>query len=80
MKHEFTLILDGSPDVEAIADAVYEAGCSDALLYGRRGTTYLEFERVAPSFGEAVVSAVRDVMKAGLTVARIEPVAEPQPA
>ncbi len=80
MSYEFTVILAGSPAVEAIADAVYEAGCDDTLLHSRAGTTYLEFDREAPSLADAVASAVRDVMKAGLAVAKIEMAAEPQPA
>jgi len=73
--HGFTLAL-ASPralttDFEA---AVFEAGCDDAALLQRGGTVYLEFDREAPSFLEAVLSAIGDVHAIpGAAVSRVEP-------
>ncbi len=74
--YNFTLILDG-PDIldDDVLDAVYEAGCNDAI-FGRRGNTpTAEFDRDAPSFSEAVLSAIHAIEGAvdGLCVTRVEP-------
>ncbi len=74
--YNFTLILNG-PDVldDDVLDAVYEAGCSDAI-FGRRGNTHTaEFDREATSFSEAVLSAIYAIERAvdGLCVVRVEP-------
>jgi hypothetical protein len=72
--HEFTLILSGvSESTEEMANAVYEAGCDDASLASREGVVFLGFDREAPSFRDAVLSAIRDVRMAGYQVARVEP-------
>ena len=71
--HHFTLILDG-PDAqnETTVDALFEAGCDDALVGRAEGIQYVEFDREAARLGDAVLSAVADVEKVpGLTVARI---------
>jgi hypothetical protein len=56
-----------------LENTLFEAGCSDALLGTRDGMVYLDFDREAPSFSEAVSTAIRDVKKAGYQVARVEP-------
>jgi hypothetical protein len=72
--HEFTLILSGVSEIsDDLENAVFEAGCDDALLASRGGVVFLEFGRAAPTFREAVLSAVRDVRRAGYAVARVEP-------
>jgi hypothetical protein len=74
--HSFTLVLQGVAEVtDRVEDALFEAGCDDALLASRNGVVFLEFDRKAPSFQEAVRTAVGDVHKAGIgaTVARVEP-------
>jgi hypothetical protein len=71
--HSFTLILSGLSSLTSqLENAIFEAGCSDALLGARDGVVYLDFDRDAPSFGEAVSSAIQDVKKAGYEVAGIE--------
>jgi hypothetical protein len=59
--HSFAVVIDGvdlaspeSPD----ADALYEAGCDDALLVSDAGVQRAMFDREAPSFAEAVASAI----------------------
>ncbi len=73
-EHEFTLVIEGRVADEAVLDALYEAGCSDATLGTVDGTGYGDFHRRASSFLEAVVSAIHDVESVpGLRVRRIEP-------
>lgn len=72
----FTLILAGRSELtQDVEDAFFEAGCDDALLGVRDGVLFLDFEREASAFPEAVVSAITDVQKAdvGAWVARVEP-------
>ena len=61
MIHSFSVVIDGvdltspgSPD----ADALYEAGCDDAVLVSDAGVQRAIFDREAPSFAEAVASAI----------------------
>jgi hypothetical protein len=73
--HTFTLILDGPTELDSgLEHAVFAAGCDDAAL-GRRGTTlYLEFDREAGTFLDAILSAIGEVNGIpGIRVARIEP-------
>jgi hypothetical protein len=74
--YTFTLLLHGAdPLTKDNMRALERAGCNDAL-FGRRGTvSYANYDREAASFGEAVLSAIRDVERAvpGLKVTRVEP-------
>jgi hypothetical protein len=75
-RFEFSLILSGADNLtDELADAVYEAGCDDALLGMQCGVLYLDFEREAPSLKDAILKAIRQVerAKAGLRVVRVEP-------
>ena len=73
--HQFTLILDADPEsVEGpLADALFEAGCDDALLGVAEGVVHLDVDREAESLAAAISSAIRDVESAGVHVVRIEP-------
>lgn len=55
---------------------MFEAGCDDALLGMRAGEVTLGFAREAPSFREALLSAIADVEKAALPIrlVRVEPI------
>ena len=71
--YQFTLIVEG-PDLQAghLVDALYEAGCDDALVGSADGVQYLDFDREASSMEEAILSAVADVERLdGVQVARI---------
>jgi len=74
--HSFTLFFSDADvlDDEQL-DALYEAGCDDALFGVRDGAQYGAFDREANSFSEALASAIGDVTSAvpGLQVVRIEP-------
>jgi hypothetical protein len=74
--YSFSLVLQGARDMTpVIADALYEAGCDDALVGSRNGVLFAEFDREAPSSAEAIISAIRQIESAGvgLTVVRVEP-------
>lgn len=71
----FTLVIAGADLSRAdMVDALYEAGCSDAL-FGTRGPVQLgEFDRAALSLAEAVTSAIEQVESVRpLQVLRVEP-------
>jgi hypothetical protein len=66
-EYEFPLILSGVRELtREVLDALYEAGCDDALIGMRDGTVYAEFCREGASFQEAMISAVSDVKMAGV--------------
>jgi hypothetical protein len=74
--HNFVLVLRGVTEPnDRLEDALYEAGCDDAILAFRNGVAYLEFDREAESFESAVLSAVRDVEHADhqVRVSHVEP-------
>jgi hypothetical protein len=74
--HSFTLFLSGADVLnDERLDALFEAGCDDAIFGARDGAQYGAFDREADSFSEALASAIRDVTSAvtGLQVVRIEP-------
>ncbi|MEX0282120.1 MAG: hypothetical protein AB3N13_13135 [Arenibacterium sp.] len=74
MLHNFTFVVSG---VDAFADdfedRFYEAGCDDATLALMHGAVVVSFDREAPSYKEAVLSAYRDVVNSGATLKRFEP-------
>jgi hypothetical protein len=75
-RHRFTLVLSGKTELsQRLQDAIYRAGCDDALLGERDGILFLDFDRAAASFRAAVLSAIADVQSAnaGVDVARVEP-------
>lgn len=71
---EFTFLLSGvDAHAEDFADRFFEAGCSDATLMLMRGLVAACFAREAENFGQAVLSAYRDVLKTGARIERFEP-------
>ncbi len=73
--YHFTLVLSGVDDnTEGLEDALFAAGCDDALINFREGTVYLDFDREAKNLEEAVISAIKDVMSSSLN-ARVASVA-----
>ena len=76
--YEFTLVYPGSLDdlTDDDIDALYEAGCDDALVGSSEGYLRIDFGRVAPSYRVALASAISDVEKAGLgfELIRVEPI------
>ncbi len=62
--HAFTIVALGmdtkSDDFE---DRFYNAGCDDATISLWKGAIILEFAREAPTFDEALASALADVRR-----------------
>jgi hypothetical protein len=77
MNHTFTLQVSGFDATrDDYEDALYEAGCRDALIAVIDGVIYLDFERDGPSFAQAVGSASDAVEAAGGKVVRVLPTPE----
>jgi hypothetical protein len=73
--HSFTLLLAG-PDVteESVVDALFEAGCGDALFGRRDSVQYADFDRKSESLAAAVSLAIEEVESVpGMRVLRVEP-------
>jgi transcriptional regulator with XRE-family HTH domain len=67
--YNFTLILGEVNDkTEGLEDALFEAGCDDALINSRNGTVYLDFDRIADNFEDAVISAIKQVESTSLNI------------
>lgn len=72
--YEFTLVIDADLDDDAILDRLFEAGCDDATFGMSDGIGFGEFHRAAPSFRDALLSAIHDVdVETGLRVLHVEP-------
>lgn len=72
----FTLVLSGVDDkTEALEDILFEAGCDDALINFRNRTVYLDFDRAAFNFEDAVISAIKQVesVRLPITVIHVAP-------
>ena len=72
--YSFTLLLRGANPLDHL-DALYDAGCDDAIFGERDGVWFAEFDRERESLVDAVSSAINDVESAvpALQVARVEP-------
>ena len=74
--YSFTLVYSGPDDLtDAMADALFEAGCDDALLGMQGGLVTLDFDREADSYSEALTPAIDAVSRSGqpLKLVRVEP-------
>lgn len=70
----FTLTLSGvTSDTTGLEDALFSAGCDDALICFYGTAAYLEFDRHGESLTQAVISAVSDIESSGIG-ARVESV------
>lgn len=61
MIHSFAVVIEGIDLTSADSphpDALYEAGCDDALLSSSGSTQRAVFDREAPTFAAAVASAI----------------------
>ena len=70
--YEFAIVLDASSYTDEEAGRLYEAGCDDSTISRQGGSVFVEFDRESESLREAILSAIREVQKAGFKVARIE--------
>ena len=70
--HEFRLILAEATELTPdLADALYQV-FDDGIAGSCAGEVTIDFHREAPLFQQAVQSAIADVRKAGLELARVE--------
>lgn len=71
----FTLVLSGvTKDTNGLEDALFEAGCDDALINFRNSTVYLDFDRESSSLEEAIFSAISQVESvSNVTVVNVAP-------
>ncbi|MDE0449935.1 MAG: hypothetical protein OXH96_24985 [Spirochaetaceae bacterium] len=60
--YQFILLVEG-PDLQTDhgIDALYEAGCNDALVGRTDGMQYLDFDREASNPATAIASAIANV-------------------
>lgn len=73
MLYSFTLHVDGiNLDNKYYEDALYNVGCTDALIAVIDGALFLDFSRQAPSYDLAVQTAMRAVEKAGGRVTGVD--------
>ncbi len=71
----FTLTLSGvTSQTPGLEDALFAAGCSDALVCFYGTAVYLEFDRDSTSFEQALLSAISDVESAETLNIRVESV------
>lgn len=60
--YQFSLILDGVDDqTPNLEDALFAAGCDDALINYKNGTVYLDFDREDEGLEQAIISAIKAV-------------------
>lgn len=74
--HSFTLFMQGVDVLgDESMDALFHAGCDDAVFGSRDGAQYAMFDREARNFSEALGSAIHDVLAAlpSLRIVRVEP-------
>lgn len=71
--YSFTVQVSGiDTKGERYEDALYRAGCTDALVAVIDGKLFLDFDREAPSYERAVASAREAIEEAGGRVENIE--------
>ena len=73
-KHDFVVRTAGvSVMDDDVFDALFEAGCDDALVGTNQDGDFLDFVRAAPTFEEAIASARAAIESVpGLRVLRVE--------
>ena len=75
MEHfAFTVEIAGfDPDAHDYEDAIYEAGCDDALVAVIDGRIQVDFDRDGPRYEWAVESALDDLRRAGALIVGVTP-------
>ncbi len=70
-EYDFALYLNELTELDDRAvDALYEAGCDDALPGSSQGRAMVCFARKSESLGAAIRSAIGDIQRAGFTVSQ----------
>lgn len=66
---DFALVVSGVHELtDEVMDALFTSGCDDATPSIQYGLLYLEFSRASGSLKDAIISAIRDVLRTGLPV------------
>ena len=65
MIYTFTLVLEPCDTTGDFDSRLYKSGCDDALISILDGKVYLDFDRDASSFDDAVKSAKLNILLAG---------------
>lgn len=60
----FIIYFDGTELNDEALDRFFEAGCDDATFGVRSGRSFADFDREADTLGEAVASAIEDLISA----------------
>jgi hypothetical protein len=63
--YHFTVLIRHAIYNDALEDALFSAGCDDALLFSTNGAVCLEFDRQAVSAKNAVQTAFEQIRSAG---------------
>jgi len=74
-KYDFELVLTGvNQDTPNLVDALFVAGCDDAIICTYNGFIYVDFAREAECCRDAVMSAIKDIesAKIGALVASVD--------
>ena len=75
--YSFTLVFAGEFEElsDELLDALWEAGCDDSHVSISECVLRIAFDREAPSFRIALLSAIADIERSGLglELARVEP-------
>jgi hypothetical protein len=73
--YSFSIVAAGPSGMEPeeFADRLAGQGCDDATVSLQKGAFILDFDREERSFVRAVLSAIRDVVRAGGRVTHVEP-------
>jgi hypothetical protein len=65
--YQFTLVLDGVDEkTPGLEDALFEAGCDDALINYKNGVVYLDFDREGVALESTIISAIKDIESADI--------------
>lgn len=77
MSHIFTVEVSGiSTKRDDYENVLYRAGCDDALIAVIDDKLYLDFDRDAETFEQAVDLASHDIERAGGKIVRVMPTPE----
>ncbi len=67
IKYHFTLVLSGvDENTPGLEDALFAAGCDEALVYFRNNVVFLEFDKSGVSLQQAIISAIKAIELAGI--------------
>lgn len=67
-EYDFALIVDGVGELNReVEDSLFNGGCDDATLSIQYGYLYMQFSRSADSYKDAIISAIKDVQRSGIS-------------